>query len=231
MFYIVWGEANEKLLERSTASLRKYHPELPVHVECLSSDLGPWDGLLQKSRMFQLSPFKTTLFLDADTIVLGKLDFGFEMSERHGLACCICECPWARRHIGLKSHDDLVEYNTGVLFFTEKAKPIFDGWERLAPTLDSSSVFLNDDRRVRKQPHDDQASFALALHESAISPFVLPLNWNFRPNFFRSFFGPIKIWHHPQEPGRIVQEITDYYRHADSIIQYVEDPRHWVKQD
>ncbi|MEJ0070814.1 MAG: hypothetical protein WDO24_21130 [Pseudomonadota bacterium] len=40
--------------------------------------------------MFEHSPFETTVYLDADTVVLGRLDYGFEMAERFGLACCHC---------------------------------------------------------------------------------------------------------------------------------------------
>ncbi|MDP6885212.1 MAG: hypothetical protein QF830_13855, partial [Rhodospirillales bacterium] len=38
-----------------------------------------------------------------------------------GLALCICECPWARRYGGLAG--DVVEYNTGVMFFTKRPGP------------------------------------------------------------------------------------------------------------
>ena len=54
----------------------------------------PIKGLLQKSQMFQFSPFRETLYLDADTVVLGRLDFAFLKAQEFGLACCICECPW-----------------------------------------------------------------------------------------------------------------------------------------
>ena len=127
------------------------------------------------------------------------------------------------RHKDLESYGDLVEYNTGVLFFSEKAKPVFDAWARLAPTVESSLLFVNDDGDVRRQPHDDQAAFALALHETGFVPFVLPLNWNFRPNFYRSFFGPLKIWHHYRDPGKLIHEIAEYYRKPDAVFQYVED--------
>ncbi len=73
---------------------------------------------------------------DADTVVLGNLSFdpargcGLRLLER-----CICECPWARRYAGIQG--EAVEYNTGVLFFSEQAKPVFETWARLAPQTDS----------------------------------------------------------------------------------------------
>jgi hypothetical protein len=216
--YLVWGDSCGALLDRSIASLRRFHPDLPVRVERLEAK-DPREGLLLKARMFGLSPFSTTLFLDADTIVLGNLDYGFAQAERHGLACCICESPWARRHTGLGGMGDLVEYNTGVLFFSARARPVFEAWAQLAPVLDSSTPYVTEGGRLGRQPCDDQASFALAVHQTHFVPYVLPLNWNFRL-YFRSFFGPLKIWHAYQEPPPAVEQLCEYYRGPNSIIQF-----------
>src|SRR5438552_10060250 len=130
IMYVKWGP-NDAVLARALESVKAIHPELPVHVHQLP------DGstLLDKARMFAFTPFEETVFLDVDTVVLDRLDFGFEMAVKYGLACCICENPWARRYGGLKG--DLVEYNTGVLFFTKAGKRFFDGWEQHA-RIDSS---------------------------------------------------------------------------------------------
>ena len=80
--YIVWGDQVQPALTRSRLSVEKIHPELPVHVEILR----PESSLLDKSRMHRLTPFEETLFLDSDTVVLDRLDFGFEMAAQHGLA-------------------------------------------------------------------------------------------------------------------------------------------------
>jgi hypothetical protein len=215
--YLIWGDSSNTVLDRSIASLRKFHPALPVHVERLEAK-DPVEGLLLKAQMFRLSPFATTLFLDADTVILGNLDYGFAKAERHGLACCICESPWARRHSGLGKMEDLVEYNTGVIFFSAQARPVFEAWARLAPVLDSSTLHLAEGKLAR-QPHDDQASFALAVHQTEYVPYVLPLNWNFRL-YYRSFFGPIKVWHAYQAPPPSLEQLCDYYRNPNAIIQF-----------
>src|SRR5437867_4083281 len=134
VLYIVWGDGIEQSLQRSITSLHSVHPELPVHVQRVRGD-----GLQQKSQMRLMSPFQTTLYLDADTIVLGRLDFAFEKSEQFGLACCICEAPWLRRYGA--SEGDRIEYNTGVLFFTPRAAPVFREWERLAVSSPAASVW------------------------------------------------------------------------------------------
>jgi hypothetical protein len=73
--------------------------------------------------------FEETLYLDIDTVVLNRLDFGFEMARKQNLACCICECPWARRYASIQG----TSWNTTpAFFFTKKATPLFDRWITLA---------------------------------------------------------------------------------------------------
>lgn len=216
VIYMVWGDKVEAVLERSRRSLAEQHPELPVEVVRLTAE-DPVKALLEKARMLRHTPFRETLFLDADTVVLGRLDFGFAKAQRFGLACCINECPWARRYPSLSG--DMIEYNTGVLFFTETAKPLFEAWERLAPQLDSSIPFVHKGKPAR-MPFNDQCGFAAAVEETGIQPFVLPLNWNFRPKYHRAFFGPIKIWHDYDEVHPQILEFNRYYAQPKSIIQF-----------
>ena len=82
VLYIVWGDGVAGLLKRSIASLQHFHPELPVHVEKLPDG----SGLLDKASMMDLSPFRETVFLDADTVVMGRLDFAVERARRGGLS-------------------------------------------------------------------------------------------------------------------------------------------------
>ena len=219
VIYVVWGrnDRTDHALDRSRKSLNAMHPELPVEVFRVDAD-DPVKGLLQKARMFELSPFQETLYLDADTVVLGRLDFAFLKAQEFGLACCICECPWARRHAGIKG--ETIEYNTGVLFFTERARPVFESWSKLAPQIDSSITFLGPQGQKLRMAHDDQCSFAAAIEETKLSPFVLPLNWNFRPQWQLSFFGPIKIWHDYVDPPPFFDEMRRYYDQPEAIIQF-----------
>jgi len=203
-------------LQRSIASVRLHHPESPIHVERLADNLHPVRGLLEKCRMADMSPFGSTLFLDADTVVLGRLDFAFDRAERHGLACAICECPWARRYGGLSG--DLIEYNTGVMFFTAGARPVFEAWKRFSLDLDSSLPFVVEGK-VAVMSHNDQAGFAQAIDATGFHPFTLPLNWNFRPEWQRSFFGPVRIWHDYRPIPENLLEINRYYTKPGSIIQ------------
>ncbi|MBI9086561.1 MAG: hypothetical protein JEZ11_23390 [Desulfobacterales bacterium] len=215
ILYITWGDKSDTVLERAMDSAARHHSELPVHVVRLPEKA----TLLEKAKMFDLTPFDETLYLDADTVVMGRLDFGFDKAVRHGLACAICECPWARRYGGLSG--DLVEYNTGVLFFTARARPVFDAWRDLASAVDSSiPIFVGG--RLAHMTLNDQAGFALAVERTGFLPFVLPMNWNFRPRWQKSFFGPVKIWH---DYRAVFGELADWNRiQADErqVIQYNE---------
>lgn len=197
--YVCWGrfkqpKLNECLL-RSIESLKKHHPKMAVTIH----DLPDNASLLDKPCMYDVSPYDETLFLDTDTTVLGDLTFGFDKAIKHDLACCICEAPWGRRYRESIA-GDAIEYNTGVLFFrkSDRCKQLFDTWKELAKTIDSSIVFhtgRGNERKLAKMPHNDQASFALAVERLDFNPYVLPLNWNFRPLFQKSWFGPLKVWH------------------------------------
>jgi hypothetical protein len=60
-------------------------------------------------------------------------------------------------------------------------------------------------------PANDQGPFAMAVDNTKFNPFILPLNWNFRPIWHTSFFGPIKIWHDYSDPPPIISELNGYY--------------------
>lgn len=214
---IYWGDEAELPIDRLKASIKKFHPELPLELVKLEEKRDP-KSLLRKAEMFDLSPFDQTLFLDADTVVMGDLSFGFSRAKAHGLALCICEAPWARRYPAIFSGDQ-IEYNTGVIFFSRESKPVFEAWKELAKTADSSLHFVSDGRPA-VMPHNDQGSFALAIEKCGISPFVLPLNWNFRPMWHKTFFGPIKIWHDYSDPPRNLEQLNSYYQQEHALIQF-----------
>jgi hypothetical protein len=214
ILYVKWGP-NDAVLERSIRSVRGIHPEIPIHVHQITGNA----TLLDKAGMFEATPFEETLFLDVDTVVLDRLDFGFEMAIKHGLSCSICECPWARRYGGIKG--DLVEYNTGVLFFTKAAKGIFDGWKKHVRSVDSSIRFYNTANQLVVMPYNDQAGFSLAVAEAEVPPFILPFNWNFRPAWHRAWWGPIKIWHDYNAPSAEIVAFTQEQSRAESIIKFV----------
>jgi hypothetical protein len=211
VLYMVWGDKIAPYLERATASVRKWHPELPIHVERLPDGLDPVETLLRKAQMLDVSPFEETVFLDADTVVLGRLDFGFDRAQKFKLACTINGCPWARRYGDPALAGDMIEYSTGVLFFTRAAKPVFDAWAACVDKVDSSIEWVENDGRPGRTPYADQAGFSKAIEDLGFSPFVLPINWNYSAWWHRAFYGPIRIWHDYSEvPEFVIRENQTY---------------------
>lgn len=219
VIYITWGDVGP-LLDRSLASLSKWHPELPTHIVRLPEG----SGLLDKASMADVTPFDSTLFLDADTVVMGRLDYGFQQAERFGLACAICECPWARRYAS-EIQGDTREFNTGVLFWTQQAKPVFDAWKRLSLTMDSSINFHGPGGAPMRMPENDQGPFAKAIVETGFNPCVLPMNWNLRPQWHRSWFGPVRIWHDRGDPYPSLEKWNAEQDAPSAMIRYAETKR------
>ncbi|HWR39337.1 MAG TPA: hypothetical protein VN611_07535 [Patescibacteria group bacterium] len=209
----IWGQDTGHFLKRSIQSLHRFHPDMPVQV----FRLPPEATLLEKAVVFRATPFEETLFLDIDTIVLDRLDFGFEQARRFGLACCINESPWARRYGGLSG--DMVEYNTGVLFFSRQAEAVFTRWEQCVRNTDSSMQFWRDGE-LKVMPLNDQAGFARAVAETGFNPFVLPLNWNYRTPFHQEFFGPLKIWHSYTEVPEKIKAFNEEQCRQESVIRF-----------
>jgi len=180
--YFVWGEWLQSVaLRRSikTAEDLKY----AVHVEYCTND---FRGFRKRADLYKSSPFRLTCYLDADTQILDNIDYGFEMADKWGLACCIAPAGMAAEaQNGKGLHPDLPQYNCGVLFWEkEKARKTFERWEELL-------------RENPKSEFNDQPYFAQAVSET-INPYVLPKNWNYRPHLkYESdqIHGKIKILH------------------------------------
>lgn len=178
--YVVWNKATiAEELNKSIQSAIKFN--IPYTV--IEKPDAPRFQLWNKTSMYDLSPYNTTLFLDSDTEILGDLSLGFEKAEKHDLALCIDHSSYLARWYdqNLLPHKDTIEYNTGVMFFkkSEQNKKLFDLWNKLV-TLKSN----------------DQPSFSLAISQLDINPFVLPAHvWNFRVYNGDRLFGPVKIWH------------------------------------
>ena len=217
VIYVYWGNKYEDELQRSIASLKRHHPELPYKIVKLPDN----STLMDKAAMMDYSPYDTTLYLDTDTVVLDRLDYGFEKAEKFGLACCICECPWARRYGEFSG--DIVEYNTGVLFFTKKAKPIFDAWKEHSDGRVDSSIRFYAGNQVLVMKSNDQGSFVSAMEQTGFNPFVLPLNWNFRPQWHKTFFGPVKVWHDHSDVPDSIHFWNEGQVLDESIVRYTGD--------
>lgn len=182
IMYLVWGNYNTNELNKSIESIQK--TGLP-HEVIVTNGKTFWEN---KSQIFRLSPFKNTLYLDTDTLVMSDdLNFGFDMAERFGLA--MTNDPVSRSNRWGKAWSDFVEWNTGVIFFhkSDIINNLSDAW---IENGDSGN------------PRADQQSFSSIIQNFKIQPFWLQNNWNFFASMSPSpITGEIKIWHsHDMNP-------------------------------
>jgi len=175
---IYWGDESKLPIERLKASVKKFHPELPHEIIKVEAPGGEASSLNQKSAMLDLSPFDETLFLDLDTVVMGRLDFGFEKAVTFGMALAICEAPWGKRYPKIFVGDE-IEYNTGVIFFTKKAKPVFDTWKDLAGTIDSGIIAVGD-QGIYTMPANDQLGTRVSIQCQRMIKALLLWRWSKR---------------------------------------------------
>jgi hypothetical protein len=229
ILYLIWrGECDPtNVLERSLASVRHWHPELPVHVEQMPDG----SNLLCKSKMFERSLFDETLFLDADTTVMGRLDYGFAKAEQHGIACCVNANPWQRRYYKIEQHPDAVEYSSGVVFFDKSwhrcvgasTADVFRTWDGM-DGLDTTCSYFHAADGVKRQPYNDQALFSHAMHQQWFNPFVLPLNWNLYPRWQKHWWGEIKVLHgYDDIPASVMRWNAEQSR-PDAVIRCAQWP-------
>jgi hypothetical protein len=217
VLYIVWGKGCDRLLERSIASVNHWHPELPVHVEKMPDG----SNLHCKAEMYDRSPYDETLFLDADTVVLGKLDYGFKMAATHGMALTHSVSPWQRRFDKLpNAYPDSVEYSSGVVFFRRDVDldDVFEDWVEDAD-LDTSCSYQTHDGSIKRAVRNDQATLSLAIHRNEFSPFVLPQNWNLVPKYHKQFFGEVKVWHDADNIPKSLIEWNKEQSKGDAVIK------------
>jgi hypothetical protein len=215
--YMIWGDnpkVNTALLT-AVEAWKQTHPDIPYHVQRMP----PTSDLRCKSRMLDLSPFDVTLYLDCDTVVLGRVDKLFTEAGLFGLACCINPHPWARRYDSLHECGDMIEYDTGVVCFDrrDKVRSLFDRW-KAGDSLNSRSFFMSGTGPAQ-MPVNDQCAFANAVYMEAFNPAILPVNYNFHPTWQKTVFGPIKIWHDYRDVPAGVRKWNDEQSAQGALLQ------------
>jgi len=142
-----------RMLRMSLASLRKFHPDWPVHIVTVPSVPVPawkhlyralsfwkWSArrrrlgqniriIARKTQALQESPFDLTLYLDADTILLRPLDAWREAASRHNIL--ITGLPWkhfTREHPWQPATWPYVM--AGIFFYDRTFRTVFDRYMR-----------------------------------------------------------------------------------------------------
>lgn len=185
--YVAYGDRAREQARESMDSLHGVAPELPVAVVSDEPLEGADHQVLhvemdrgaraQKTRMYSLSPFERTLFLDADTRVLLDPQPGFGLLEATDVV--LSQDPvriFARQtwpHLNRQemratkeatSGGEHLYYNSGVIFFrrSERARALFQGWHQ---------------EWTRWGAHD-QMALLRALHANPVRMAVVREQWN-----------------------------------------------------
>jgi len=133
------------------------------------------DPFSLKTRLYEFSPFRKTLFIDADSLVFNNIDFYFNYLENSNFVyfgktvnCGI----WyfdIKKICGMINSDWLPKFNTGMLLFrkSEESKQIFDI---------AYYYFLNHEKEGIEYPahranhYPDEPAFAISLAKCNIKP-------------------------------------------------------------
>jgi hypothetical protein len=161
-----------KMLKISIQSLKKFHPDWPIKVIKVPSYHIPfWKKLYrilsfwkrgkrrnragqdvriiaQKANAMLQSPFKRTLYLDVDTIVMKPLEKFRNLAMEYDVI--ITPLPWKRYNRMEKWQPETWPYMmAGILFYSEQFKEIYSGYVK------------RFERTIRKLPSQEQ--FILSL--------------------------------------------------------------------
>ncbi len=142
--YIAVGAAFVKDAERSARSARQRHPGLPI---CLFSDVASrepvfdlWFEIKDAHRRSKLdcimrTPFDKTLYLDADTRVIGSIEEPFGLLDRYDLAACHVEnrhpvTSATARLTPEKVDPGFTGFNGGVFYYrmNDQMRRFFESW-------------------------------------------------------------------------------------------------------
>jgi predicted SAM-dependent methyltransferase len=115
---------------------------------------------IRKIEISQLSPYINTVFIDADTVVLGNINELFDHASEHDM-CVTKFAGWSssgrtiskrirsfEKYISEEMIKNAISYgpaiNTGIYAFNKNSK-IFDEWSKLAKIGQSNSLYIPDE--------------------------------------------------------------------------------------
>ena len=184
--YVAFGRAAREECERSIAGLRTLYPDMPVAVVSDRMLEAADQTILQpdteatareyKTRAVEFAPWEYTLFLDADTRIVGDLQGGFTaLAAGWDMAAAVDYRPTLADvdHIWGESLNATIaevgtphalHYNSGVLFFRK--------------SRETMAFYKLWHKEWRRWAFRDQAAFLRALHKSKLKLWTLGPQWN-----------------------------------------------------
>lgn len=186
IIYVAYGDLAKKSCELSLKSAKKMHPGVPVavisdiHIPGADVDVIQSEGTKgareYKTQTYHYTPFEYTLYLDADTLVVGSLAAGFvALQAGWDIAAALDYRQSLGRVDHLPENDkqatierigtgEFPHYNTGMLFYRKspETERLFDLWFS----------------EWGKFKYRDQGAFIRAFHQSDAKLWTLAWQWN-----------------------------------------------------
>ena len=204
--YVATGTKYIEMALQSAKSLKKHNPNLPIHLftdvsEINSPYIDSAELLTEPHKRSKVdcmhkTPFNQTLFLDADTFVLDKLDDLFDLLKRFDLAMSHAH----RRNNARNTRTwkttipySFPQLNSGVILYDKrKTKKLFIDWQNAYHEAGFSS---------------DQVTLRELIWESQLNLGVLPPEYNIR---FKKF---LNIWTKEEVKPKILhyEEFTVFF--------------------
>lgn len=228
VLYIAFGERYRREALSSIASLRRFHPEMPVCVitesdfpdlpsgiDMLVREPETRNPLRAKPRYLGDSPFDRTLFLDTDTTVVRPIEPIFQLLGRFDIGLYILPGYTPDADYGYLSYP-----NSGVMLFRrcEAVSATFKSWLMLCDQ--DAERHASSSRGARK----DDPVLMRAICNTEVRLVPLPAAMNFVVNLPTVTVSPIHIVHgrHPTPVG--LASLVDQGRPPGW------NPRVWVPQ-
>jgi len=211
ILYIATGTKYIQEAIHSAKSVRQIMPKLPIAIylddpssipaglfDLVNQINDPQFSYIDKVLLLQKTPFKKTLFLDTDTLVIDPVYELKTLLSKFDIACS--HAPVRDTHQMPECPAAFPELNTGVILYrqSDSVNNLFQSWIRIYQAQ------LQSDR----PPLHDQPAFRQAIFESEINLSILPPEYNLR-TVMPMFIGgnaKVKILHGRQPSINNIQQ-------------------------
>lgn len=216
--YLVVGDDLKYVreFEKSYNSLREHYSgpvsiitnceiDIPdVNVIDVKSSAQDWQsGLLNKPKHLYSSPYRKTVFLDTDTIILDNFNELFDLLDHFDICAALSPVDFHWPSVNGKKLIGYLPYNTGVLAYNTsgKCKKVFSDWYKLYEN------YLQHDL---PRYFNDQTPFNESVLKNKAQVCTLPNNYNLRANCVGNLVrGKVKILH----DRRVGEKLLHFCKH------------------
>lgn len=214
VLYIATGKAFVDASNNSAESVKKYCPDLPVHIftdEPTADDshfdsVAPIANPHYRSKVDYLprSPFQRTLYLDADTRVCADIREMFDLLDRFDIAFTHAHLrAWTYRQAWTRQLPySFPQFNGGVILY-KNSEPVIEFLEKWKTAFHETGF------------EKDQVTLRELIWKSDISVATLPPEYNIKRNIY------LKIWTKEEAMPKILHSASFVAGKRGNIVRRV----------